>query len=291
LDAPGTYAISVISLSNDCISQESILIEEKVSNLRGIYVSGISASCDGANDAIIVIDSLKGGQGPFSFSLNDQFYTDQNAFLFLEPAMYQVLVKDVNGCAYDTTITVNRYPTFDLTLGIDEILVNLGDSLTLQASSDIDPARLANITWLLPDSVSCADCFSQVILPTDNRYYYINITALDGCTRRDTVFVRVADPGGLFVPNAFTPDGDGLNDFAEVFTGNNIDHISSFEVFDRWGNNVFSAFDLSPGDLNGRWNGTYKGQELNPGVYIYLLKAIDIRGSVKLKAGDITLIR
>ena len=105
------------SLTNDCTSQESILIEEKASNLSGVFVSGISASCDGANDAIILIDSLRGGHGPFTFSLNDQFYTDQNAFLYLEPGTYQVNVKDVNGCAYDTVITVNRYPTFDLTLG------------------------------------------------------------------------------------------------------------------------------------------------------------------------------
>ncbi len=291
LDAPGTYQLVVTSLSNHCMSVQSLLVEEKFSNLSGLFANGVPASCDGENDAVIIVDSLRGGSGPFTFSLNDQYYTSQSIFQFLPPETYRINAKDINGCRYDTIITVGRYPTFDLSLGDPEIIIDLGDSLRLTAATSLPPADIGQVTWWLPDSVTCNDCLTQTIRPLENGYYYVDVSSVYGCLLRDTVFVRVADPGGLFVPNAFTPDGDGLNDFIEVFTGDNIEQITAFEIFDRWGNNVFSAFDFSPGDMNARWNGTYKGEELNPGVFVYLLQVRDIRGTIKNKAGDITLLR
>ncbi|MCB0689334.1 MAG: gliding motility-associated C-terminal domain-containing protein, partial [Saprospiraceae bacterium] len=291
LDVPGTYTLTVSSISNDCISESSVLIEEKFSNLQQMFLSANDASCDGEDDAIIIIDSILGGQGPFTFSINDEYFSSRNVFPFLHPDLYRIYLKDVNGCALDTTIMVGRYPDFSLSLGDDEIFVNLGDSVTLQASVGLNPLDIERITWLLPDSVSCQDCLEQQLFPTDNRSYLVSVTSVNGCTRQDTVFIRVADPDRIFVPNAFTPNGDGINDFAEVFTGNEVEFISSFEVYDRWGNSVFLASDFSPGAVNARWDGSYRGQPLNPGVYIYLLKVVDIRGTVKSKVGEINLLR
>ncbi len=291
LDVPGTYELTVKSIANDCISVQSVLVEEVFSNLSGIFVTGIPASCDGRNDAVIIVDSLQGGSAPYTFSLDDEFYTSQNIFQFLEPQLYSFIVKDINGCTYDTLVTVERYPTFNLDLGDPEIIIDLGDSLLLQASTSLSNSDISQITWWLPDSVSCLDCLTQIIRPLENSTFYVGVTSTYGCLLYDTLFVRVADPGGVFVPNAFTPDGDGINDHIEVFAGDNIEHITAFEIFDRWGNNVFSAFDFTPGETNARWNGTYKGEELNPGVYIYLAQVRDIRGRMKTKAGDITLIR
>lgn len=291
LDLPGSYTLRVTSVFNDCTSEESIQVDEKFSDLQSIYTSTVDASCDGQFDAIISVDSLEGGQGPFTFSLDNDFFTSQNAFLFLEPKTYQLQVKDVNGCFLDTIITVGRYPGYEVSLGTDEILVNLGDSLTLDVTTDILPSNIGSITWLTPDSINCVDCLSQTFLPTDNRYYYLIMTSSYGCVRRDTVFIRVADPGRIFVPNAFTPNNDGVNDFLEVFTGDDIEHISSFEVFDRWGNSVFLAVDFREGDIDAQWDGNYRGEPLNPGVYIYQLKAVDIRGTVKTKVGEINLLR
>ncbi|NND31517.1 MAG: T9SS type B sorting domain-containing protein [Saprospiraceae bacterium] len=291
LDQPGLYFLDVQSLSNGCMNQESILIEERFNNLTAIFAESMAADCLGNDDGLIVIDSVRGGSGPFKFSINNEFFTTQNVFNYLSPGQYQVFTQDVNGCSYDTLLNVGRVPSFMVNLGDDQLIVNLGDTLDLQLHSGLSPGEVAVINWFLPDSTSCQDCYKQAVSPLQNTFYKVQVTSTDGCTISDSILVRVADPGGLFIPNAFTPNNDGVNDFLEVLAGNNIDEISGFEIFDRWGNNVFSAFDFNPGEVNARWDGTFRGQALNPGVYIYVVRAIDIRGSAKISAGDITLLR
>jgi len=288
LDQPGTYQLEVRGIGNGCIGLEGIDIVEKFSNLRNIYVTTYPVSCDGTVDGAIVVDSTDGGSGPFSFSLNNEYFTSQNVFQYLEADQYPLFVTDVNGCMYDTMLTVDQIMKQEVDLGPNEVVINLGDSLHLQVTSS---APVADILWFGDATTDCFDCDKLSTRPLQNGYYFVQVTSTEGCAVLDTVFVRVADPGGIYVPNAFTPNGDDLNDYAEVYVGANIDRITLYEVFDRWGNNVFSAFDFPPGAEEGKWNGMYRGSELNPGVFVYQVRAIDIRGNVKTAVGDITILR
>jgi gliding motility-associated-like protein len=119
----------------------------------------------------------------------------------------------------------------------------------------------------------------------------VKVQSQYGCVEWDTMFVTVSDQREVFVPNAFTPNGDGINDFAEVFPGTNIVEIEVFEIFDRWGNNVFGASNFAAGDIVARWDGNYRSQPLNPGLFVYLLKVRDVRGEIKHQVGEISLIR
>jgi gliding motility-associated-like protein len=291
LDLPGFYRLDVESLTNSCVAAASILVEEKFSNLNAMFLTGIDATCLGEDDAVLIIDSLRGGTGPYQFSINDEFYTSQNVFQYLSPGEYQVYVQDVNGCQYDTLFNLERVPMFVVDLSEKDQVLNLGDSLSLNLTTDLRSVDISQIIWYLPDSVACQDCFEQIVSPLQNTSYQVAIQSSGGCIITDTVFVRVADRTGIYIPNAFTPNGDRINDFLEVFTGNNILRINAFEIFDRWGNNIFSAFDFLPGELSARWDGMYRGEPLNPGVYIYKVQASDVRGSTKSTAGDVTLLR
>ncbi len=293
VDTPGLYQLEVTSRHNSCVAVDNFLVEESFSDLTGVLLQVTSADCHGDDDAVIRIDSVRGGDGPYMFSLGGDFFTSRNAFTFLTPQTYTLHIKDVNGCAYDTTIMVDRAATFDLAFPQDEYRINLGDDLELAFETDLPEEDQLIVDWSgpsTPDTSSCQICPSIVLMPLYNTEVKVGVLSQEGCLMEETVLIRVTDPGGIFVPNAFTPNNDGVNDFAEVFTGANIQHVASFEIYDRWGNNVFSAFNFPPGSEAARWNGNYRGELLNPGVFIYQVKAIDIRGKTKILAGDMALL-
>lgn len=109
------------------------------------------------------------------------------------------------------------------------------------------------------------------------------VTDLNGCTATDDVLVKVFDGGIYYIPNTFTPNGDGINDvFRAVPAG--IASTEYFEVFNRWGKAIFSTKDLTIG-----WDGTYKGKKQPTDNYIWVIKGkntagkeIEMRGSIKL---------
>lgn len=111
-----------------------------------------------------------------------------------------------------------------------------------------------------------------------------------GCTASDTVQVIVVDPseiecGEVPMPNAFTPNSDGRNDRFFISNPFALEQLEAFEIFDRLGNRVFATTEIS-----GSWDGTYNGQQLNPGIYLYKLK-YTCQGKDQVKTGSVMLLR
>lgn len=154
-------------------------------------------------------------------------------------------------------------------------------------------------------SSSCTDFYSwtpnlemddpsipdPLISPTDSRVYTLSFTSNElGCTSQDSIRVTVLDPDNLdctqiFLPKAFTPNNDGLNDTYGISNPYAITDLISFEIFDRWGGLVFTT--TNPMD---RWDGTAKGEALNPGVLLYKVR-FRCRGEELIDAGSLTIIR
>jgi len=112
------------------------------------------------------------------------------------------------------------------------------------------------------------------------------VTATDenGCSASDEVVVGVSFSKDIFVPNAFTPNGDGKNDIFKMY-GHGVVEVS-FRIHDRWGTLVFESKDPSAG-----WDGVYNGEQLSSGVYYYSLVTTYVDGDERKKTGDVTLIR
>src|SRR6202008_4466756 len=104
--------------------------------------------------------------------------------------------------------------------------------------------------------------------PLNTITYTLTATAGNGCKAMDSVTVNVTHIHLIIVPNAFTPNGDGLNDFFTFFT-KGIARITSVKIFDRWGEMVYS----SSGNETG-WDGTYKGMECQIETYVYLIVGV-----------------
>ncbi len=195
----------------------------------------------------------------------------------------------IPGCPSDqATITVN---VIDVTTIVPEPIQNIfeGIATAINLTADSQNPNL-DFIWTPNLGISCTNCNTPLVTLSSNQLYYVQITDNEnGCVGLDSVEMRIVsscNEGLVIVPNAFSPNGDGLNDVLYV-RGSTLDFIYTFKVYSRTGELVFETQNLAEG-----WDGTYNGQQLNAGVYVYYVEApCALNGNRILKSGNVTLIR
>jgi len=180
---------------------------------------------------------------------------------------------DDGNCSNSSSISfiVHPKPVFDL--GADTTIFYT-ESKVLNPAIDIQ---------FLPGSYLWQDgSASSTYTVTEEGLYTLQFTDLNTCIGMDSIMIYV-DRYRIFVPNAFTPDGDGINDlFAPVITGDIIGEDIEMYIYNRWGEMIYQFSDLGKG-----WDGTYKGKNANTGVYVWVLL---INGNAR-QDGTVSLIR
>jgi gliding motility-associated-like protein len=166
-----------------------------------------------------------------------------------------------------------------------------GGTITLGGNSELHATGTGSaqtvFNWTPGSSLSCITCANTLAQPAETTTYTVVGTDTNGCSASDTVSVIVIEDYTIFTPNAFTPNGDGNNDYFQIF-GNlaGINYID-IKIFDRWGEKVFESEEPTF-----KWDGTYKGVLQAPQVFAYEMKIVFNDGhSDLLKKGSITLIR
>ncbi|MES1220499.1 MAG: PKD domain-containing protein [Bacteroidota bacterium] len=199
---------------------------------------------------------------------------------FLKNDVYinSMVVVSESGCVSDTikkSIYVNKvYPY----AGRDTILA-IGQPLQLQASGG------SSYYWTPSDGLSNAFIENPVANPVHDETYVLLVKNDDGCEGRDTISIKVYKGPELYIPSAFTPNNDGLNDVFRI-TGPGIKQLVYFRVFDRWGKLVFETKNITAA-----WDGTVHDMKQPSGTYVWIVKAIDYKDSILVKKGTVTLIR
>lgn len=190
-------------------------------------------------------------------------------------------------CAADThavRVIVRPLPTVDA--GTDERVV-AGKSVLLQASG----SGISKIAWADDSTLSCLDCYAPEARPKRTTVYYVTATNIYNCTATDSVTVRLlCDGSQLFIPNTFTPNGDGLNDYFFP-RGEGLRLISTFRIFSRWGELLYERKAMAVNDELAGWDGSYKSRKLDPDVYVYWIEAQCDNGEPLQWKGDVTLMR
>ncbi|MFK7808129.1 MAG: gliding motility-associated C-terminal domain-containing protein, partial [Saprospiraceae bacterium] len=95
----------------------------------------------------------------------------------------------------------------------------------------------------------------------------------------------------VFIPNAFSPNFDGVNDYLEVYAGTSVKQIKSFKVFNRWGALVFYSEAFEPLSGIGRWDGIFNGLACNSELFTYVTEVIFINGDTRIFEGGVLLVR
>jgi gliding motility-associated-like protein len=201
---------------------------------------------------------------------------------------YRVIGYDSVGCFYDTgyvKLTVYPFPTIDL--GPDKTIA-VGSQVQLNATVSKDAIRLQ---WQPAVGLSCATCPNPVASPKQTTNYKVLAINEGGCVSKDemTVFV-VCNNGNIFVPNTFSPNGDGAND---VFypRGTGLYNIKSMRIFNRWGEAVYEAVNFQANDASKGWNGDHKGKAVPNDVYVYFVEVLCENNTLLTYSGNIAVIR
>ena len=199
---------------------------------------------------------------------------------------YHVIMKQ-GYCFADTSqIVVYVYPVPTVNAGTDQTII-AGSSVNLFAVA----TNTTSYSWTPADDLSCSDCNSPLASPRKTTTYTVYASNEFGCKAKDdvTIFVR-CDNSQIFVPNTFTPNYDGYNDrfFPQ---GKGISKVDRFRVYNRWGELLYDVQNFPLGSELSGWDGTYKGEQLKPDVYVYLLEARCDSGEPMQIKGDVSLIR
>ena len=194
---------------------------------------------------------------------------------------YIVTINDTLGCAksvMDTVIVLVQKVFADA--GPRDTTIVLNQPLQLTATGG------QFYTWTPSTGLSDPNIFNPVATVTDNINYVVTVSNAAGCIAMDTISVTVYKvPAGLYIPNAFTPNGDGLNDvFRPIALG--IKKINYFKIFNRWGQLIFSTTEQNRG-----WDGIFKGHPQDAAVYVWIIEGIDYQDKKITKKGTVTLIR
>ncbi|MFN8299670.1 MAG: choice-of-anchor L domain-containing protein [Chitinophagales bacterium] len=273
----GTYSLTVTD-SKGCNQTASAFINTLPQLSVNASVDQLVCAQDRGNIDLTV----NSGTAPYTFSWNTGATTED--LTNIQPGNYSVIVKDANGCPFDTTFVVVNQNLFNVTASGGGT-VTLGQTAEIHASSTGSSETVYN--WNPTFGVPCPTCPDNTVQPGHYTLYTVIATDTNGCVAQDTVSVDVIADHTIFPPNGFTPNGDGNNDYFQLFGNLESIRYINIMIFDRWGEKVFEA-----NEPYFKWDGTYKGEKLEPAVYVYVMKIVHIDGfNQKTFKGSITLLR
>jgi gliding motility-associated-like protein len=202
---------------------------------------------------------------------------------------YRVVGYDGHNCFTDTafvTITVN--PTPDINLGPD---VTLSTGTVYPLTSVFQNGPIVSWQWTPPANLNCITCPDPSATVKDDITYRVLITNTYGCTATDSINIKTFCEGSqVFVPNAFTPDGDGRNDVLMV-RAKGIELVKSFRIFTRWGELIFEKTNFSPNDPAYGWDGKIKGVTGAAEVYVYTAEVICTNLQTYMFKGNTSILK
>ena len=289
----GTYTITVTNSQNGCTATAEALVTANNNVPTDIQYQIVPPTCYGECTGQIIVSGVTGGTEPYYFSIEGNVFGDIDTFQYICAGNYQLAVQDAGGCEYSFPINVIQAPQADVSLG-DDIEIILGDTINLQAITNIVPGALQTVTWTpTVDTIGCNDtlCLAPTVYPPTSTTYTVTVIDTNGCTATDQIFIHLDKPERVFVPTTFTPNNDGFNDLLLVYTGTDVDRILSFRIFDRWGELMFRRDDVTPNSPFDGWDGNLRGLPLTPGVFVYYLEVRFRDGHNEIYKGDITLLK
>ncbi|NRB62461.1 MAG: PKD domain-containing protein, partial [Saprospiraceae bacterium] len=210
----------------------------------------------------------------------------------LQPGGYFLSAETSNGCLTDTVTSIPPVnELFASISGLDSIRIKLGEVFPMEVNVNLSATQ---VMWSPDIYFSDPQMRLTSVQPLRSGNLVVQVQDERGCVVLDTVYVTVIIDReiGIFIPNAFTPNGDGTNDVFRVRSSNPaLEMIEELRVFDPGGNQVFYLQEGLPNDETYGWDGTFQGREATAGGYIYMAILRYVDGEKIIRKGDLNLIR
>lgn len=249
----------------------------------------MNPSCSYLEDGSIQLLEIANGVGPYNIYIDDEPSSTTGNLFDLSEGIYDYFITDRYGCQFETSLSIQQPIPFTIDFGPD-IVVDLGEIVEL---SPIFSLAVADYLWDPADEIGCEmDCETINWIPSRSQTLYMTATSTKGCITADSISVTVNKVRRVFIPNAFSPNLDGINDYFTIYGAiPNITEIESLMIFDRWGELVFEKGAFLPNEPGIGWDGSFRGKIQERGIYTYVTKVRFLDEELVVYSGNITLIR
>ena len=255
-----------------------------------VSFSSQRAGCLNPATGKLAIGSVTGGTPPYEYSIDEGVYRGAGFFGDLLAGSYLLRIRDGRGCSLDTLVEIGTSAEPSIEIGPD-LQLNQGDSVVLVAATDLLPKEVEMVRWTGAEFGPClAPCLEVSLLATQPGTIRAQLITRNGCEAVDQLELEVASQSSVFLPTAFSPDGDGINDLLIVFAHPGIAQVTSLKIFDRWGNLLHQRSNFPPNEEAYGWDGTVQGRALAPGVYLYLVEFEGLDSRQDRLVGSIVLL-
>lgn len=280
----GIYRVTVTDANGCAVSGDFVLTQPPPLELEAIFNN---PGCDGPLTGSVAVTSSSGGIAPYGYALLGDDFSGQSTFMGLGEGAYNLRIMDANGCEASIMGLLRAAAIPEIELGAN-LNLELGEQVQLNAQANIP---LATISWAPSAGLSCVDCFSPYASPVRNTTYIFSGVSEDGCLGLDSISVSVLLIRDIFVPDAFSPDDNGINDRFVVYGGPEVRQIRQFKVFSRWGELVYERREFKANEESAGWDGKFRGKLMNQGLFTWMAEIEFIDGVVIVYEGDTTLLR
>jgi gliding motility-associated-like protein len=276
-----TDSITTAQLTSDA----TIYVD--LTNICGTITDSIQISVLSINPTIVNDTSIcpggyanlwAGGGDFYNWSPQESLSNPLDSATIASPSSnttYSVEITNLAGCIKTLDVTVNIYPIPMVDAG-EDVFIDFGDVISLNGTT------YGNYFWDSQDSLSCIYCLSPEISPIETSSYILYTIDQNGCENSDTVMVFL--DGALYIPNTFTPNSDGINDYF-VTKGKEIKSFQLY-IFNRWGQLIYTA-----NNLDDYWDGRHKGVSVQNDTYVWKVTYEDYQNNIGSLIGHVNVLR
>ena len=280
----GAYHVTVTD-DHGCVKTDTVLITEPQPMQYEIIANDIA--CFGIQNGSIIISGVQGGISPWISSLNGSPFQEIFSYQDLAEGNYELVIMDKNSCTFNESITITEPGDWSVSLAPDTSIA-FGSAFNLNTQIIGQPEGMVDLLW--SDGL-CDNCASRTVDIMGDVTYKVTAIDENGCTREDEITVIAIFNRNIFIPNIFSPNGDGVNDHFTISSGPLVEEILEFTIYDRWGSAAYQKFNFQTNAPDASWDGNTHDKPASPGVYIYKLTVKFKDGVTQVYHGDITLVK
>jgi len=314
--AGDTSYIVTVTDNNGCVVSDTAGLVNPVAMQITTTTQGVSCLANENGEVAVIV---QGGNAPYTYQLNGLIQVD-SVFENLAVGTYVIFVVDNNQCNTSNQFDIVQNPVTELQLlgagndGVfwaDDLFIIRGEEVQLLADILSTGVAVVQANWSAVSSANLdttlcgSPCLEPTMMPEEDLTVTVSVIDSNGCNVTDTLRVNVSQEAQFFMPTAFSPNGDCLNDNFEinVLGGTSLD----VRIFNRWGEELFHnanqangltdpldvEAECMSGSINPRnaWDGTYNNEPMPIGAYIYQVDVAMFDGTVKTMSGSVTILR
>ena len=287
----GTYVLEVTDLNSACVEYDTVEVNSIIVELSNPMIEVIQPNCTGPNTGCIrFLSTDGGGQPPYTLLLDDGTMSIDE-ICGLGEGRYGLTIVDQNGCSVETEFEMQPPAILEAEIIADRI-IEYGDTARVAGTHSPETFIITDYDWSSDFVVGTITDSLILLHGLVDMPVTLTITDENGCTAVASALIFVSKNFTIYAPNAFSPfREDGVNDRFTLFGDvREVTMINELSIYSRWGEKLFQNNNIAVNDLSAGWNGTFRGERMLPGAYVFHATVTYVDGSTEFLEGSFDLI-